>query len=454
MKGTLTILPISSIDDSNRVREDFGQIGELANSIKTFGLLQPIVVMKKQNEEDYFTLIMGGRRTQAHRLLNLSAIEAIVWPYVEDPIEFKEMELEENIRRKDLTWQEELKARKAIDDLKKATYGEKISRNPEDPGWNTAKTAEYLDVDPSNLYKDFKLLEAMEKQPELAKLTSKSDALKELKKIEQKEKISRIAAILDAHTSQTPLQAIRQSVINSYCIGDFNIISQNLESCSVDAIEFDPPYCIEAMAYAIDTTEDERRNLYTPTSSIDVATAEGYKSFLSSAFSNIKRILKPDSWIICWTSYQWAWYIRDLAESLDMKVCNSPAFWVKPGSGKTTSPEYNLGSSCEMCWLIRKGNAKVRRMGRSNVFIFPEISGQSKSHPTERPIEMIQEVIDTLVPQGSLLVSPCAGSGNTILACSNLKISCLAFDISEAYLDSFKIKVNLALPGGYRSYGR
>jgi len=98
-QGTLEI----EIDKINpnpyQPRKEFDEnsIKELANSIKKYGLLQPIVVIK-DNEE--YILVAGERRLKATKLLGNEKIKAIIVDYSLD--ELREYALIENIQREDL----------------------------------------------------------------------------------------------------------------------------------------------------------------------------------------------------------------------------------------------------------------------------------------------------------------------------------------------------------------
>lgn len=78
---------------------DESALEELSASIKEHGLLQPIVVVAK---EDGYILVAGERRLRAHRLAKLTAIKAIVVPLDIDSIKLRELALIENIQRENL----------------------------------------------------------------------------------------------------------------------------------------------------------------------------------------------------------------------------------------------------------------------------------------------------------------------------------------------------------------
>jgi ParB family chromosome partitioning protein len=72
---------------------------ELSHSIAEHGLLQPIVVIEK---EDGYLLIAGERRLRAHKLANLTTIKAIIANVDIDEIRLRELALIENIQRENL----------------------------------------------------------------------------------------------------------------------------------------------------------------------------------------------------------------------------------------------------------------------------------------------------------------------------------------------------------------
>jgi len=72
---------------------------ELSQSIKEHGLLQPIVVIEK---EDGYLLIAGERRLRAHKLANIETVKAIVADADIDEIKLRELALLENIQRENL----------------------------------------------------------------------------------------------------------------------------------------------------------------------------------------------------------------------------------------------------------------------------------------------------------------------------------------------------------------
>ncbi|MDR2176666.1 MAG: ParB N-terminal domain-containing protein [Treponema sp.] len=91
--------PIEDIVVKNRIRRDMGDIAALAESLRKFGQISPIVISKKN------VLIAGGRRLEAAKSLGWRTINAVVAD-IPDGISPLEYEVEENLRRQDFNPEE------------------------------------------------------------------------------------------------------------------------------------------------------------------------------------------------------------------------------------------------------------------------------------------------------------------------------------------------------------
>ncbi len=93
----LKITEIEPNRDQPRKKFDQETLEELAESIRTYGIIQPIVVSKK---DGYYSIIAGERRWRASKLVGLKEIPAIIRE--DDERKNKEISLIENIQREDL----------------------------------------------------------------------------------------------------------------------------------------------------------------------------------------------------------------------------------------------------------------------------------------------------------------------------------------------------------------
>ena len=110
-------------------RKDFDEdaLMELADSIKQFGILQPLLVQKKK---DYYEIIAGERRWRAAKIAGIKEVPIIVKNYTDQ--EIVEISLIENIQRENLNPIEEAMAYKRLleeFDLKQYEVAERVSKS-------------------------------------------------------------------------------------------------------------------------------------------------------------------------------------------------------------------------------------------------------------------------------------------------------------------------------------
>lgn len=129
LKGT-NMVNISDIEPNrNQPRKKFDEdaLIELADSIKQFGIIQPLVVQKK---EHCYEIIAGERRWRASKMAGLKEVPVVIKDYSDE--EIVEIALIENIQREDLNPIEEAQAyQRLIRDynLKQDELAERISKS-------------------------------------------------------------------------------------------------------------------------------------------------------------------------------------------------------------------------------------------------------------------------------------------------------------------------------------
>ena len=125
-----TIVKITKVEPNReqpRKHFDEDALQELADSIKQFGLLQPILV---QDRDDYYEIIAGERRWRAAKLAGLKEVPVIIRNYTNQ--EIVEISLIENIQREDLNPIEEALAYKRLLEefnLKQDEVAERVSKS-------------------------------------------------------------------------------------------------------------------------------------------------------------------------------------------------------------------------------------------------------------------------------------------------------------------------------------
>ena len=117
------------VPNSEQPRKDFDEdaLMELSESIKQFGVLQPLLVQKKGK---YYEIIAGERRWRAAKLAGIKKVPAIIKEF--SPQEVVEISLIENIQRENLNAIEEAHAFKRLIEefnLKQDEVAERVSKS-------------------------------------------------------------------------------------------------------------------------------------------------------------------------------------------------------------------------------------------------------------------------------------------------------------------------------------
>ena len=128
--GPETMVKITKVEPNReqpRKRFDDDALEELADSIRQFGVLQPLLV---QDRKDHYEIIAGERRWRAAKLAGLKEIPVIIKDYSDQ--EIVEISLIENIQREDLNPIEEAQAyRRLLEEfhLKQDEVADRVSKS-------------------------------------------------------------------------------------------------------------------------------------------------------------------------------------------------------------------------------------------------------------------------------------------------------------------------------------
>lgn len=127
VEATLKITEVEPNREQPRKKFDEDALIELSESIKQFGILQPLLVQKR---DDYYEIIAGERRWRAARMANLKEVPVLIRNYTEK--EILEIALIENLQRENLNAIEEAKAYKKLMEefnMKQDEVAERVSKS-------------------------------------------------------------------------------------------------------------------------------------------------------------------------------------------------------------------------------------------------------------------------------------------------------------------------------------
>jgi len=459
----LVYLRLEDIDTGKRFRKEYNgkddaSLEALSADIGERGVLSSLVVADKnqiedsevlENETDHdkpYILMAGGRRLAGAAMADLETVPCRIYDHILSEEELRTVELHENTLRKDLSWQEKIALTKELHEHEVKRKGKKVSTAPDAPGHSMEDTAKMLGKHRSSVSRDIELAEAIEDIPELAEQESQHKAQKLYKKLKDQMVKEKKAEELRNKRNSTPDDQIRRRLANKYMVRDFFEGVKNVKSESIDFIEIDPPYAVDL--------QRKKKGGELTTRDYNEIDRDKYPNFMRNVFGECSRVLKPNGWIICWFGPEpWFEKIYKWMSGAGFQGNRLTGKWIKP-SGQTMQPKYYMANAVEDFFYMRKGQAQIQQQGHKNWFDVKPIPPNNKVHPTERPIELMEEIINIFVWRGARGMVPFAGSGNTLLAGANLDMDFFGFDLTQSYKDDYDIKVYDSIPSRYKSHKR
>ena len=196
---------------------------------------------------------------------------------------------------------------------------------------------------------------------------------------------------------------------NTIINGDCTRVMANLAAESVDFVLTDPPYLVRYRS---------RDGRSVPNDDND--------AWLKPAFAAMYRVLKNDSFAVSF--YGWPAADRFLAAYREAGF--NPGGHITFPKGYASSTGY-MRSEHENAHLLVKG--KPWRSDSTIADVLPWRYTGNRLHPTQKPLEALEPLIERFCPPGGLVLDPFAGSGSTLEAAHRLGRNWLGVELSADY---------------------
>lgn len=472
---------IQDIKIGPRARTDYGDIEGLSASLARYGLIEPIVL--DQNDG----LVAGGRRLAAAVNLGWEEIGFVRRTDL-NPVALKELELEENLRRKDMTWVEEVKGVHTLYSMRMERYGSaRVASDVREDlgigGYSIRDAATELDRSKTAISLDIQIAKALEEFPELASEGTKAAAWRRYhreKEMQTRKELARraaargdtdaaapatggegkkddwLASILNGRESSGPAPAsappvpqsrgdalsldptnVRQQIRKSsfkgkgtIYWGDSRDVLRAFASRRImfDCIVTDPPFGLGLFKKGQTTTGTR------------LAEAEGgmydddphkVMDMLDDVFMWASKLLKPDGHAYVFfhmTRYEEVYTML----RKHFGTCEeTPIIWAKntPAIG---DPNLSYVYSYEPCFFINKGRHMVKPQA-FNVLRYDTIPPMQKIHPTQKPSALLRHLVQASCVEGEMVLDPFCGSGSTLVGAAQSGCSFVGIEREEAF---------------------
>lgn len=408
----------------NRQRREFDPtaLRELSESIRTQGLFHALVV-REQGTKTY--LVAGERRLRAIRDLyelddtfrfNGMPVPAGRVPVVTlgqlAPLEAEEAELEENIRRVDLSWPERVAAEARLVALRTAQAEAAEKPTPtvvdiarEIVGAPVSTPREQLGAAPQSVRESVIVSKFLD-DPEVAKAASKKEALKIIKKREERKADAAVAAAIGSTFT---------SASHTLICGDSLAWMKGAPASSFDIILTDPPYGMDAHKFGDSGKgSDAAAHFYDDSYEAWVPLIE---TFAVESF----RLAKSEAFLFAFCDLDNFFEFRALMQRAGWSVHRTPLVWHNPDGFRAPWPESGFQRKYELCLYAIKGKPRVNAL-RGDVW--PCRKDPGEGHPAQKPVELLEDWLTVVSRPGMRVLDPFGGSGSTLIACHELKLSC------------------------------
>lgn len=402
--------------DLPRFRQEMGDVKDLALSIKEKGQIQPIVINKD------LELVAGGRRLAACMLANIECLA--IYSDAADPITMRELEIEENIQRKQFTPAEEISAIAELHQLKQAKYGESGSGRK---GGHTLKdTAALIGKTKGTVIEAMSLADAINRFPELKTCKTKAEIKKAARAIEnvahRATKKVEYETYLKSQTKK-PFELYNESA---------NAFYERLAPESVDILLTDPPYGIEINETA--TSTGGRTGAINSAGFTFNDSREDVLQFYTTLAERSIVFTKPTSHAFVFVGPEHFTHVRDTFKSVGWLVYIKPIIWIKRETGQCNAPHAWPASCYEMLMYARRVDSRLVKEGQPDWIECDPVLGSAKRHPTEKPVKLLRNLISRVAEPGSILVDPFMGSGASIEAATTEQCYAMGCDLlGDAY---------------------
>ncbi|MDI6414429.1 site-specific DNA-methyltransferase [Solobacterium moorei] len=121
-----------------------------------------------------------------------------------------------------------------------------------------------------------------------------------------------------------------------------------------------------------------------------------------------------------------------------------PLVFVKNYSGQVLKANMKIVGATEYAIVLYRD--KLPKFNNGNRMIFNWFKWERdtqtpKIHPTQKPVQLLKQLIEIFTDEGDVVIDPCAGSGSTLRACAEINRSCYGFEIKKDYYKQAKQKI-------------
>jgi site-specific DNA-methyltransferase (adenine-specific) len=411
---------ITILQNRQRKAIEAESLMELSNSIASIGLIHPIVV---RSEGELIILVAGERRMKAIEtiwgmggffthggILVPEGQIPCVWFKDLNPLDAMEIELEENIRRQDLSWQERSQATSELFELRRL-QAEKAGRDPPQPV-EFAKTL-YPEHHPdaaSNAVREELILARHLKDPDVAKASSAREGMKVIRRKEEAQR----QVLLGQQVGRT-FGAHYHELYQGDCLH----ILRDMPDGLFDVILTDPPYGIDAQDFN-DSGGKANATGHTYDDSLP-----NWRILINAFAIESYRVAKPQAHCYIFCDVDNFLELRSIMADAGWKTFRTPIIWHNPTSQRAPWPQNGPHRKWQMCLYAIKGDRPVLKLAPD---VVTYASDENLGWAAQKPVDLYRDLLSRSCRAGDSVLDPFVGSGTIFPAAHGMKIKAVGVE--------------------------
>lgn len=223
------------------------------------------------------------------------------------------------------------------------------------------------------------------------------------------------------HTAKVLEARVETKVSDNIILGNSLEILETLEDGCIDIILTDPPYGIDYVS---------NRSIYDNTITKRGLLNDG-KDEAFDLLDKICEVLQRKTAENSHLYFFCSWSVFSKFETIISKyfTIKTPIVWDKGNKG-SGDLDNDWGNQTEIVIYCVKGKKLVNNR-RGNLISVPRLHTSKMIHPTQKPNELIKQILEVSFTDGDFIVDPFMGSGSTVKVCNELKAKCLGIELDK-----------------------
>lgn len=417
---------------------------ELAPSMKENGQITAITVRPVTDHDkaqaDYrgqpWALVAGGCRVAASMLNGWSELEALNRADPIDAVKHLILELEENLRRKVMTWDEEAKSKKKLLEARRLL----------DPNVTAAQVARSVGETAANFSRSITVARAIEEDPHLIQAGSVKSALR-VKGLADEFKGKMARATEDGKLVQK--MNLEERIVEA----DLRTWLRARPNASADLSLADFPWGAEFWKQGFKVKAGPDRAKSVALSRYDDSPEYAF-DLTTDAIPQLVRTTRLSGWIVLFGNQDFYEFQRELVkdcccihydyrENREERHCMSspqrgqlvsscrflvpePTAWIWHRPNSQNNPRYPLlhaKTYVEYILVVNRGSGQLNfPPGQSsvpNILVYDAEYGSDRFHSNQKPVALYQDIVERCTPMGGVVTDCCAGSFASLAAAAS-----------------------------------